>query len=142
MFFRYIHFISEPAKKMIAKLFFNELNAFSFGSNSILREDHCNNLHQWLASVRLTCFWFRLEFSYEQEKQLVFVQVFLKLNKVSIDCSLFVFSFCGKLLQGTQQQCYNKELPFHLKWSFTGQSFWNYFSHSSGIKKEKWLKYV
>ncbi|KAK2566740.1 hypothetical protein P5673_009413 [Acropora cervicornis] len=50
-------------------------------SNSVLREDQCNNPHQWLASVRVTFFWFRLEFCYGQEKQLVFVQVFLKLNK-------------------------------------------------------------
>ena len=101
-FFRYIHLISEPALTI----------AFSFGSNSVLKEDQCNNLHQWLASVRVTFLWFRLEFSYGQEKQLAFVQVFLKLNKVSIDCSFFVISFCGKLLKGTQQQCHNKELPF------------------------------
>ena len=75
--------------------------AFSFGSNSILREDQRNTLHQWFAYVRLTFFWFRLEFCYGQEKQLVFVQVFLKLNRVSVDCSFFVFGFCGKLLKST-----------------------------------------
>ena len=53
--------------------------------------------------MRLTCFWFRLEFCYGQEKQLDFVQVFLKLNKVSIDCSFFVFSFCGNF---TFKQCF------------------------------------
>ena len=81
-------------------------------SNSVLRGDQCNNPHQWLASVRVTFFWFLLEFCYGQEKQLVFVQVFLKLNKVSIDCSFLVISFCEKLLKSTQQQCHNKELPF------------------------------
>ena len=74
--------------------------AFSFGSNSVLREDQCNTLHQWLASVRVTFFQFRLEFCYGQEKQLVFVQVFLKLNKVSA-CRLqfLCFEFLRKAVE-------------------------------------------
>ena len=97
---------------MIAKFCLND--RIFIRSNSVLRQDPCNNLHQWLASVRVIIFWFRLEFCYGQEKQLVFVQVFLKLNRVSVDCSFFVFSFCGKLLKSTQKQYYNKELPFPL----------------------------
>ena len=90
--------------------------AFSIGSNSVLRVDQCNNLHQWLASVLLTFFWFRLKFCYGQEKQLIFVQVFLKLNKVRQYRLQFL---CLQIL-----------------------SFWNYLSRSSGIKNEKWLKHV
>ena len=33
---------------------------------------------------------------------MVFVQAFLKLNKVSIDGSFFAFSFYGKLLKSAQ----------------------------------------
>ena len=105
-----------------------------------VREDQYNNLRQWLASVLLTFFWFRLEFSYGQEKQPAFVQAFSKLNKVSIDCSFFAFSFCGKLLKSTQQQCYNKKWPLtftciNTKVKF---SFWNYLSRSSGNVWNMW----
>ena len=97
VFFRHIHFISESAKRMIAK--FCLIIGFLFGSNSVLREDHCNNLHQWLPSVWLTFFWFRLEFCYGQVTQQVFVRVFLKLNKVSIDCNFFVFIFLREAVE-------------------------------------------
>ena len=121
------HFWTRPSKWWQN---FALTNAFSFGSNSVLREDQCNNLHQWLASVRLTCFWFYLEFCYGQEKQKVFVQVFLKLNKVSIVCSFLSSFFCGKLSKSTQQQCHNKELPFTLTCIYikVKLSFWNYRS--------------
>ena len=82
---------------MIAK--FCLFIGFLFGSNSILREDQCNNHHQWLASVRVTFFWFRLEFCYGQVTQQVFVRVFLKLNKVSIDCNFFAVIFLREAVE-------------------------------------------
>ena len=109
---------------------------FQFGS--VLSKGWCNTLLKCaLASESPAFFQLLLEFCYGQEKQLVFVQAFSKINKVSTDSFLCSHLRENKsiLLNGILRS--EKLLIIYTRYRL---SFWNHLSRSSKKKIEREAK--